>query len=76
MVLMVASVAIRSVAHARNGRARRAGNGVAHQRPLNRHVGDRNGFCDSGAITGRGHNASTAATMAASSSLLGVGLMS
>jgi hypothetical protein len=56
----------------RRGRWRRVGKGVTHQRLLNRHVGTRTAGNDSD-TTARGHSASIAATIAATSSSVAEG---
>ncbi|HEY0520595.1 MAG TPA: hypothetical protein VGC84_13955 [Ilumatobacteraceae bacterium] len=54
----------------RRGRSRRVGSGAIHQRLLNRQRGWRTATVDS-TYTAFGHNASTAATIAATSSSVG-----
>jgi hypothetical protein len=56
------------------GRWRRAGSGVTHHRLLKRHVGTRE-IGDDSEKTGFGHNPSTAAAIAATSSGVGEGVI-
>jgi hypothetical protein len=60
--------------HHVQGRGRRSGIGWLHQRPLKRQTDDRRASC-AGSMTARGHSASIAATIAATSCSVGVGVM-